>query len=219
MNINDLSILTVSFNNNVLTGLMLKSFIKQTEIMPEIVIVDNGNKKPVDENLKSIFIVVDNFNHKLLPDENQVSRNHCIALDYAIKNVIKTKWVLIVDNDILFKSSVKKFLKEFNEEEFDCAGEIGWDKTPPNRLYPYFCLINVEKMKNEQINYFDRSRMIWRWKQCNKFDTGYSFYEDIKKKEWKIKKIKLSDYIVHLKSGTLQNKNISEWLNKHKNLF
>ena len=43
---------------------MCKSFIKQTVIKFPTVIVDNGTTLPVDDKLKSVFTVVDNFTHK-----------------------------------------------------------------------------------------------------------------------------------------------------------
>ena len=227
MNLNDLTILTVSFNNNLLTGMMLKSFHKQVDNLPEVVIVDNGDKIPVDESLKSCFTVIDNFNHKLLANEFQASRNHCVAIDYALKNCIKTNWCLLVDNDILFKPAIKKFLNTLNENEFDACGEIGWDKTPPNRLFPYFCLINVKKFKAEQLNYFDRNNITCFYTEGKKEteqakynvkDTGYSFYESIKL-TWRIREIKIGELVVHLKGAMLYKKDVKAWLNANKDLI
>lgn len=225
MNLNDLTVLTVSFNNNVLTGMMLKSLHKQLGYLPNVVIVDNGDKKPVDDNMRTCFTVIDNFQHKLLEDERQPSRNHAAAIDYALKNVIKTDWVLLVDNDVLFKPAVKTYLENFNETEYDYSGTIGWDCTPPNRLFPYFCLINVKKFRDEKRNYFDRERTIClgmpgksNGKKYNYFDTGYSFYEDVKT-TWRLLNYDFNDACIHLKSGMLANKNIYDWLNKHKSLI
>lgn len=218
MKLNNLSILTVSFNNNLLTGMMLKSFQKQVGELPEVVIVDNGDKIPVDNGLKSCFNVIDNFQNKLLSKEANASRNHAKAIDYALKNCIKTKWVLLVDNDILFYPRLSNFIRTFNDAEWDTAGEIGYDYTPPDRIFPYLNLINVDKFNKERRNYYDEQRIILDWKKSNKMDTGYSFFEDIKN-EWKIYQIKLSDFCIHLKSGSLWNKNIKQWLTENKELF
>lgn len=227
MNLNNITLLTVSFNNNLLTGMMLKSFQKYIGKLPEVVIIDNGNKIPIDNDLKSCFTVIDNFNQKITGNYNQCSKNHCSTIDYALKNLIKTKWCLLVDNDILYKPSLKSFLENLNENEFDCCGEIGWDDAPPERLFPYFCLINVEKFKNEKLNYFDNNRCIGpeskeigrrgHGTKCWYKDTGCSFLEDIKYK-WKIKQIKLSDLIVHLKGTTFRSQ-YKQFLEKHKNLY
>lgn len=227
MNIKNLTLLTVSFNNNIMTGLMIKSFFKQLQNDIEVVIVDNGTALQVDENLKSIFNVVDNFQHKLLPDYKQCSKNHCVAIDYALKNIIKTKWVLLVDNDVFFKPSIKDFLEHFAEDS-DCVGEVGWDDAPPVRLFPYFCLINVDKFRNEKLNYFDNDRCIGPGSKevgkrgpgtpCWYKDTGCSFLEDIQN-SWKIQEIQLSNYIVHMKCTGQSNRDFRKFLNDNRDLL
>lgn len=227
MKLNDLSLLTVTFNNNLLTGMMLMSFYKQAGFMPPTVIVDNGTYIQADESMRRVFHVVDNFSHKLLPDEKQASRNHCVAIDYALKNSIQTKWVLLVDNDILFYPSIRPFLLNFNAEDYQCAGEIGYDDTPPNRLFPYFCLIDVEQFNKDKINYFDRSRITSfctvgvpesRDRRLNVMDTGYSFYEDIKN-IWNIFDFRINTVCVHLKSAMLAHKDIGIWFTEHTDLL
>lgn len=230
MNRTDYTVLTVTFNNNVLTGLMIKSLYKQLTYLPQVVIVDNGTQLPADNMMKRVFKVVDNFNHKLLPDEHQPSRNHCAAINYAIMNHIDTKWCVLVDNDILFKPQFKPFIESVNADEWDAYGEIGWDCTPPNRLFPYMCVMNVQKMKTEGIQYFDRNRIIkyrttdaagkvlYTDAKYNIMDTGYSFYEDIKH-TWRINTIRLNDVCIHLKSGMLAHKPVEQWLYSHRDLF
>lgn len=174
----NLTLLTVSFNNNILTGMMIKSFIKQSDMQCPVVIVDNGTTEPVDDLLKRAFTVVDNYQHKLIPDERQNSRNHCIAIDYAIYNNVHTDWCLLVDNDILFLPTVKTILGcTFNAScPFDIYGEVGYDMTPPERLFPYWCLINVKKMKHDKIRYYDRNRIT---KYYMRDANGNSIYTDL----------------------------------------
>lgn len=227
MNLQDLTLLTVSFNNNLLTGMMLKSFFKQVGNV-NIVIIDNGNRIAVDDAFKHHFTVIDNTNQKITGNYNQCSKNHCSSIDYALKHIIKTNWVLLVDNDILFKPSVKEFLTSFNPHNYDCAGEVGWDDAPPNRLFPYFCLINVDKFKSQHKNYFDNDRCIGPGSQeigprgvntpCWYKDTGCSFYEDIKD-TWKMDYIKLSDYIVHMKCTGGGNTDVYGFLNQNSQLW
>jgi len=226
MKLCDLTLLTVSFNNNMITGLMIKSFFKQLHNETNVVIVDNGTYEAVDERMKSVFEVVDNFQHKLLPNYNQCSKNHCSAVDYVLKNIIKTKWVLLVDNDVFFKPTIKDLLLNF-DETFDCMGEVGWDDAPPIRLFPYFCLINVEKFRNEKLNYFDNDRCIGPGSKeigkrgpgtpCWYKDTGCSFYEDIKD-IWKIKEIKLDDFIVHNKTTGMRKMTIQDFIKNNLEL-
>lgn len=213
--LDNITLLTVSYNNNLLTGFMIKSCFKQIGQEIPVCIIDTGKNQKCDNNLKELFNVYDCSNVDLTS-----SRQHSYAIDYALKNCINTKYVMLCDNDILFKSELNNlllFLDTF--KEIDAVGEIGWDCTPPNRLYPYFCIINVEKFNTEKLNYYDSKRIIKDSKKLNKYDTGYSFYEDIKKNNWDIKTIKMNNFIVHLKSGTLQRKSTLNWLKSHRDLF
>lgn len=228
MIIDELTLLTCSFNSNLLTTMMLKSFYKQVNKQIDIVIMDNSTKEFCTNDMKEVFNVIDNTNYKLTPNYNQVSKNHCASIDYALKNCIKTKYVLLCDCDILFKEKVKELL--FSDINDDVIGQIGWDITPPNRLFPYFCIINVEKFKQEKLNYFDLKRCMLLYDRNGNllpnekgairgiYDTGASFYEDIKN-TWKIKNININEYIVHLKGACFRNKNINEWLNNNKQYF
>ena len=231
MFVNNISLLTVSFNNNILTGLMIKSFIKQSGLYIPTVVVDNGTTEPVDIAFKKAFTVVDNFQHKLIADEHQNSRNHCVVIDYAIYNHIKTEWCLLVDNDVLFLPTVKKILSLVNSSQYDAYGEIGYDMTPPNRLYPYFCLINVKRMKTEGIRYYDRTRITSYYmrdnmgrnmntdQKYNVMDTGYSFYEDIKTHHWRILNFPLRYVCKHYKEGSAAGLAIFQWLEQNHALF
>ena len=227
MKLYDLTLLTVTFNNNLMTGLMLKSATKQLCELPETIVIDNGTTQPVDEKLKSIVEVFDNTNNHVTGNYHQCSKNHCSAVDYALKNLIETKWCLLVDNDILFKPTVKKLLEEFDESS-DCVGEIGWDDAPPERRFPYFCLINVEKFRAEKVSYFENDRCIGPGSRengtrgpgatCWYKDTGCSFLEDIRN-TWNIREIKLSDYIVHRKNTGYGTIDQNLFLNSNKELY
>lgn len=213
--INNITLLTVSFNNNLLTGFMIKSCFKQIGQIIPVCIIDTGKTQKCDKNMKELFDVYDCSNVKL-----RSSRQHCYAIDFALKNCIKTKYVMLCDNDILFKPEIMNLINFLNtRENLDAVGEIGWDLTPPNRLFPYFCIINADKFKEEHLNYYDPKRIIKNHLILNKYDTGYSFYEDIKKNKWEINKIKMNDFIIHLKSGTLQRKSTLNWLKSHRDLF
>lgn len=228
MRLKDITLLTVSFNNNIMTTAMLKSFLKQVGDLPEILVIDNGTHTLLSPEFKKTFNVFDNSRQHVTSDYHQCSKNHCSTIDYALKNLIKTKWVLLVDNDILFKPEVKTLLDNLNENDFDCVGEIGWDDAPPNRLFPYFCIINVEKFKNDRISYFDNERCIGPgsieigprgpFTKCWYKDTGCSFYEDIRML-WRIEKIKLDKFIVHNKTTGQPKMTIAKFIEQNRKLF
>ena len=198
------SLMTCTFNNNAMTCGMLLSFKTFIKANIPLFIIDNGTTELASPFMKKTFHVFDNSNYKFTKNYPCRSRTHAEAIEYALKHVINTKYVLLCDNDIIFKPKIQLLLNA-PFEPFDAIGEIGYDLVPPNRLFPYFCIINVEKLKTENISY---NRFIGH----GTHDTGCSFLEDIQAANWKIKPIKLDDYIYHLKGGTLHGKNYIQWL-------
>lgn len=227
MKLTDLTLLTVTFNNNILTCMMIRSFFKQVSPI-KVVIIDNGTTEPCDAALKKIFQVIDNTNQKITGDYKQCSKNHCSSIDYALKHVITTDWALLVDNDVLFKPAVNPYLQSFDTTRYDCAGEIGWDDAPPDRLFPYFCLINVKKFNQQHKSYFDNNRCIGpgskvvgprgKSSPCWYKDTGCSFYEDIQA-SWSIHQIELSNVICHMKGTRLGHMSMTDFLDTYKPLW
>ena len=214
--ITDLTLFTCNYNNEDLTLHMLTSFYIQLGYYIPNIILDNSDITPLSENITKNCKVIDNQNYKITKNYGNISKNHCAAIDYVIKNLVTTKYVLLCDNDILFKPEIKLLLNL--RHYYDCIGEINFDWCKPERLYPYCCLIDVEKFKNEKLNYFDDKRciitldkgifydVINNGKKVNienryLYDTGASFYEDIKNK-WNILNIDLSKFIVHYKNGS-----------------
>lgn len=212
----NISLLTCNFNNSYVTMKMLESFMR-LERKLKIHILDNSTTNRIDPWFSDYFNVVDNYNFKLVKNYEQKSRNHCASIDYALKNLIDTDYVLLVDNDILYKKSFLGILSYYNK--YDIIGEINYDYIIPDRLLPYCCIINLKKVKEEKINYFDKNRCCYKTVMYNTkpdiqgfkyitgcnflYDTGASFYEDIRRQpNWKIKKLNLNDYIVHYMAGS-----------------
>lgn len=234
MILDDITLLTCTFNNNILTSLMIKSLFKQLKREIPVVIMDNGTKLKCTNGMKEVFEVIDNTNYKIIPNYNQVSRNHCASIDYALKNCIKTKYVLLCDNDILYKPGLDLFFEKIDKiQNLNCVGEISKIKGSVKRVLPFFCIMNVELFKT--INYFDKNRCMnhcitifnqngeynGRKLLNNKiiYDTGASFYEDLMKNKININEIKLDNLIIHLASASWGKKNYLGWLDKHRNLF
>ena len=187
-----ISILTCTFNNNLLTVFMLRRLltILHFPYIP-IIIIDNGNKISADSRMKRCFHVVDNFNNKLTPKYPFPSQNHAASIEYTLYNIINTDYVLLCDNDMKFYPSIINLLNIY--DKYDAIGEIGYDSVPPNRLFPYLCIFNVQKMKRQNIHYFDINRIIRNGPDVHEpitstsghvYDTGYSFLMDIMHNNW-----------------------------------
>lgn len=209
LDLHDITLLTATFNRHDFTISMLQSFFDIVKTMPPTIILDNSTDIPFPDIPNNYINVIDNTNFKHTPDYKQPSKNHCASLDWVVRNKIKTKFCLLCDNDILFKPSTVNLLNEFHN--FNAIGEIGYDRVPPVRLYPYFCILDVEFILLNNIKYFDESRCMIN---NATMDTGCSFYEDMIKCNASIKKIRLSDYVIHLKGGTLHNKTLEELISR-----
>lgn len=207
IDLSDVTLLTATFNRHDFTVSMLRSFFDVFHIMPPTVILDNSTTTPFVNIPNKYIHVIDNTNFKYTLDYNQPSKNHCASLDWVLHNEIKTKFCMLCDNDIIFKPTVLNLISDF--KQFNAVGEIGYDRVPPARLYPYFCIIDMNFMLSNHIRYFDTNRCMI---DNATMDTGCSFYLDLTSCHARIKNIRLSDYVIHLKGGTLHNKTLDELL-------
>ena len=208
----NLTFLTANFNSNELTSHMIMSLRKQLGFNVRVTIMDNSTTIPWDGSITDNVRVIDNTNYKLTPNYNQASINHGYSIDYALKH-LDEEWVVLCDCDVLFKESIRDFL-DFTPKDFDLCGEVGHDMMPKDRLFPYLCLINNKKVREKKINFFDSQT------DLNKgFDTGYSLLVNSVRNGLKIKRVKISDYALHLKGGVLRNKDYKTWLAENKELW
>ena len=203
--LNNICLFTCTFNNNELTLNMIQSFKKNVGLPIDICILDNGTTELCSNIMKSQFIVFDNTNNKFTKNYTCRSTAHAKSIEFAFKNFLQYDYVILCDNDIMFKKECKPIIQDFLKSDFDALGEIGHGTVPPDRLFPYFCIINLKRMKDENIDYA-------RYIGHGEYDTGCSFYQDIVKNEWDIKKIKLDECIIHLHSATLYNKYYKKWI-------
>lgn len=226
----DITLLTANFNDPILTLYMLRSFVKAIgDTICPICLLDNSTKNYLADIVpqNKIVTVVDNTNFKLTPNYRQSSLNHCASLEYAMNNCIATRYVLLCDNDILFFPAIRDLLSS-DFSGYDAIGEIGYDYTPPNRLLPYMCIIDLDKKRTDNISYFDPRRIMWQSEHNNKIhdgtgrgylDTGASFLQDIINSQWHIYPIAISQYITHLKGASNKHKNYYGWLGKFHSLY
>ncbi len=206
--ITDLTLLTCNYNTNDLLLTMLKTFFCNIQQLIPIIIVDNSDREPISKLCKTLFTVIDNTNYQITGNYNQPSKNHSASIDYALKNLIETKYCLLCDTDIIFKGDIDKFIEY--RHDYNVIGTIQETGVPPERIVPFCCLIDIKKFKDDNINYYDPKRCIKNAvsgiiTNGYEYDTGASFYEDIKD-SWKIKNItNTSDYYEHIGHGSFSN--------------
>lgn len=212
--ITNCTIVTATVNHHELVDKLILSLKKSIEKLPPIIVLNNGKSlhEPKDAEAAYAIMEVDNRRSKLAkPTEDQNSHRHCASIDYALKNLVRTKYAVVCDNDILFKPEVKNIF--MSVPNYDALGQVCNDTRGHVRLEPYFCVLNLEKMKMDGISYYDGKRC---WP---KLDTGGSFLADIRNRKWSIRETGISKYIVHLSGAELYNRDIGKWLNQHKSLW
>ena len=225
------TLITASFNNALLTRIMLMSLWNKM-CFPKVLVIDNSTMDffiPNEQERRLGVSVINNHNYRLTKNWGigQVSKNHCNSLDYALRKV-STDWAIICDNDILFNNRIIELCNVLQQSRVDIIGEIGYDAVKPARLFPYLCAIRVSAIKCAKISYFDPKRCMIpgvdeTGKKCNLYDTGYSFYQDALRAGLKIQRIKLNDYCVHyLHASQTSNKiriPLYDWVETHRELL
>jgi hypothetical protein len=113
-----------------------------------------------------------------------------------------TKYALLVDTDVIFLRDHSSIFKQFKGMDLAIMGKVEGDrggKCIHNRVNPWHCFIDVEKIKQHNITFFDRERMKDSFATDKIYDIGSTFLEDIKKSNLKIGNIDLSNnYYTHL---------------------
>ena len=219
----ELTLLSANFNQPELTLCMLKSFRKSTGLPIRSYIIDNSTKYFLPPYDTPVFKVIDNTNFKHTPDHRQNSHNHAHSLEYAF-SLIPTRYVLLCDNDILFKPDIKDVLLR-EDDQFDAWGETVVDgDIPPTRLLPYCCIIDLHRKRTDGIRYYDPTRLMLFHHpgargHYSYMDTGCSFLQDIERKNWRIQRVSINKYVEHLKGISYNGQGYRWWLDKFRHLY
>ena len=219
MNLSDITLLTCTYNRVDMVEPCVRSIFKSLGRKLPVVVINTGEEQWFPGEYVDVCTVVNNAGHRLMTMEEMPDRCRCqpsdchsASLDWCLKNAIHTRYAMMTDTDVIYYPNLKEFLETVDEH--DAIGEIGHLRGDcrgrrQDRLYPHFCLINVERMKRDGISFFDKDRCAGS-DPCPG-DTGCSFRMDIEAHGWDILRITASDYCTHLKGATWQNKNYRRW--------
>jgi hypothetical protein len=184
---NDLTILCCSYNTPMHIETMLKSFINMHGDGPfNIIIMENSTNSETSK-------LLDQNNIKYIKNPGGT---HSKSIDELILNC-QTKYGLLIDSDIVFLKPIDKLLEIMRSNDISLMGEIcgnrGGYKLHP-RVHPWFCLINIENIKNYKIKWHDQNRIDktksnyfyssvpinpLKGNEIPFYDNGSTFYEDI----------------------------------------
>jgi len=175
---NDLTIITCSYNTPFITLTMLRSWMAVHNKTQRLVLIDNSTDSLTRDLL---------YDNKI-PYTCSPGNTHGQGINEALK-LCKTKYALLVDTDVVFLKDHTDIFNTFKEMDLTIMGKIEGDrggKSIYNRVNPWHCFINVEKIKEHNITFFDEQRMKNSFKTNKIYDIGSTFFEDIKKAGLKI---------------------------------
>ena len=169
----ELTLLTCVYNTPHLLENLLKSYQQTNKNNINLFVVDTSTKPEVRD-----FVDKHNINGYI----ELSGESHGVAVNYGLKE-ISTKYVLLVDSDIIFLKDIKKLYDVFVEKDLTLMGEIqgdrGGKKLHP-RIKPWFCFINNFDLEEYDIEFFDENRTLQSKKEGKRiYDVGSTMFEDV----------------------------------------
>jgi len=174
----DLTLITCSYNTPEITLTMLKSWMAVHNRTQRLVLIDNST----DQITRGLL-----YDNKV-PYKCSPGNSHGQGVNEAIA-LCKTKYALLVDTDVIFLKDHMDIFNTFKEMELALMGKVEGDrggKSIYNRVNPWHCFIDVEKIKQNNIIFFDVQRMKDSFKTNKIYDIGSTFFEDVKNAGLKI---------------------------------
>lgn len=166
----NLTLLTCNYNTPTLVLNMLRSMFSACEKHPEILVV-NTSTEPESEKV---------FIENKIPYINLVGGVHGSGVNLGIEN-IKTRYVLLVDTDIIFLKDFNPVFEKFKFSKTSVMGKLVGDagaKSLYPRVEPWYCFMDLQQLSDKGIKFFDpiRSKKI---PGTRVYDIGSTMVEDI----------------------------------------
>jgi glycosyltransferase involved in cell wall biosynthesis len=167
----DLTIVTCNYNTADLIQNLIKSIKFTCPVIPTILVIDTG-KSPtnVDDMVDDVIY----YPH--------LNSSHGEGVNKSFDKV-KTRYVLLVDSDILFLKNIQKPFEKFKESRAAAMGKIVGSVAGKNlydRIEPWYCFLDLQFLKNNNIKFFDADRTKKSKKENIKiYDVGSTMLEDI----------------------------------------
>lgn len=174
----NVTLVSINWNQQKVMELMLKSFIKfhYNGEKLNLILVDNGST----DNSKQ-WLIENEIPFVSLPQ----NIGHEQAIDY-IYPMIKTKYALIVDTDILFLKNVyNEYLPLFNDEVKLIGEYLISNNELVSRVGAWFFFYDIESMRKSGVNVFrDAENWIYdvaSWQTEKVIQNGFKIH-DVKRK-------------------------------------
>ncbi len=201
----------VHFNTPELTTCLCSS-INKFDKNASIIIFENSNKRPITnifDNVKIIdnsreqlirftdaideskkYLSTNSLNRHLYSSKNNFgSLKHSVSIQYLLDNMNED--FMLLDSDVLIKQN----LDELITDKICSASPSVTNK----RILPFIIYFNIEKIKQNNIKFFDARKMDACFEET---DTGGSFYKELLDKKLKFNKFDWTKYCIHFGNGS-----------------
>ena len=217
----------INFNTTELTNNCIRSIIKNLHNFDyQINVFDNSNARRFKcaDDISIDVNIINNYCGKII-EFNDVLRDsvdidHCAmtkSMNTSRFGTLKHTYTIyyIIEHEtrpfILFDSDTE-LLKDIDFIDDQYATIACIDYLAPkyhDRLLPFIQYFNTPLIKQNNIKYFDKNRILFGACAQNNltYDTGASFLEDIRKKNIPYKEINYSEYVNHISGGSFNRKN------------
>jgi hypothetical protein len=146
----------------------LKKSIENTLVnIPQILVIDTGLYPSKDYNGK-------------LKTYHMHCTSHGVAVNRSF-DLVKTRYMLLVDSDVLFLKDIKHPFEKFKECGAALMGEVVGDRGGKSlypRVNPWFCFMDLRQLTEHNILFYDhyRTKVL---KSEKIYDIGSTMFEDV----------------------------------------
>lgn len=221
----------VHYNTPELTWAAIRSLNKTTPGC-RVYLFDNSDERPFNQRVANVEIIdntkgeVINFDEELakyadkrdedLTQSNYGSAKHTMSVEKMFELI--PDGFILMDSDVL----VKRNLTPLFNRGVACGGAKGEKMNVP-LLYPFLCWLNVPKLTEAGIHYFNGEKM---WSLSNDvpnryYDTGAWLLEEVQKKYLEVQSWDIYNFITHLGHGSWRGgeEKIAEWLEQNSQFW
>lgn len=220
----DVTLLTCSYNTPEHIETLLKSWVvaNPNDDKLNVIVKENSTNDETENYLKENNI----------PYIRTPGMTHSQSVNDVLPT-IDTKYVLLVDSDVIIKQPIYQNIKFMEENGIALMGEVCGDRGGyklKTRAHPWFCLINNDLMKQHNIKFHDEKRItktnsngfynnipINRNDGLIKYDVGSTFFEDILEAKLLVANIKWAhNNFIHYEGSSWQG-HVSGFENGYNN--
>jgi glycosyltransferase involved in cell wall biosynthesis len=165
----NLTILTCNYNTPKMTLNLLRSLKLTNKQLPDILVINTGDNGSDHDDLRKIVNCYDCGN---------TSHGNAVNIGF---DLIQTDYILLVDSDVIFLDDISKPFNIFKDKGLTLMGHVTGDrggKSIYNRVDPWFCFMDLKKLKQWGIKFYDHERTKVT-KSSKIYDIGSSMFEDV----------------------------------------